>query len=97
LAEKFPNDVVLLGASADTQAKQQEFITKHMLPFALLCDTELKLIQALGIQMPGGKPVPQRMTFVVAPDGKIAKIYTKVTPKAHPEEVRTFVAEIRKP
>jgi peroxiredoxin Q/BCP len=90
LADKFPKDVVLIGASADDLALQQKFIDTHKLPYALLADTDLKLIQALGIQSPRGK-VPQRITFVVGKDGTIAKIYTKVDVKKHPEEVLKFV------
>jgi peroxiredoxin Q/BCP len=95
LSEKFPKDVVVIGASADDQKLQNQFIEKNMLPFALLCDTDMKLIQSLGIQSPKGK-VPQRVTFVVGKDGKIAKIYDKVTPKSHPEEVLAFVTELSK-
>jgi peroxiredoxin Q/BCP len=90
LAKEFPAGTVLLGASADDEALQDKFIAKEMLPYPLLCDTDLKLIQALGIQSPKGK-VPQRKTFVVGKDGKIAKIYDKVDPAGHPKEVLEFV------
>jgi peroxiredoxin Q/BCP len=91
LAAKFPKDAVLVGASADEVAKQQEFIDKEKLPYALMADTDLKLIQSLGIQSAKGK-TPQRITFVVGKDGKIAKIYDKVTVTTHPQEVLEFVA-----
>ncbi|MGL6075413.1 MAG: peroxiredoxin [Fimbriiglobus sp.] len=94
-AEKFPKDAILIGASADTEEKQKEFIEKHKLPYALLCDTELKLIQALGIQSMKGK-VPQRISFVIDKEGKISKIYTKVSPKDHPEEVLKYVNALGK-
>ncbi len=93
LAGKFPKDAVLLGASNDGEAKQKEFIEKHMLPYALLCDTDNKLINALGIN--GGKAA-KRLTFVVDKDGKIAKIYEKVTPKDHPAEVLKDVEALAK-
>lgn len=93
LAKEFPKDVVLLGASSDTVAKNDEFTKKETLTYPLLCDTDLKLIQSLGIQSPKGK-VAQRLTFVVDADGKIAKIYEKVTPKDHPKEVLAFVKEL---
>lgn len=92
IADKFPKDVVVIGASADKQDAQDKFIKEHKLPFALLCDTEMKLIKELGIQN-GERPVSQRVTFVVGADGKIAKIYDKVTPKDHPAEVLKFVEE----
>jgi peroxiredoxin Q/BCP len=91
LSEKFPKDTVLIGASADDVAKQQEFIDKEKLPYALLADTDLKLIQSLGIQSPNGK-TPQRITFIVSKDGTIAKIYTKVAVATHPQEVLDYVS-----
>ena len=93
LAEKFPKGTVLLWASNDGEPKQKEFIDKHMLPYALLCDTDNKLINSLGIN--GGKAA-KRLTFAVDKDGKIAKIYEKVTPKDHPAEVLKFVEELSK-
>jgi peroxiredoxin Q/BCP len=95
IAAKFPKDVVVIGASADKAEAQEKFIKEHTLPFALLCDTELKLIKELGIQN-GERPASQRVTFVVDAEGKIAKIYDKVTPKDHPAEVLKFVEEMGK-
>ncbi|QEL13712.1 peroxiredoxin [Limnoglobus roseus] len=93
VAKDFPADVVVLGASADGTKLNGEFTTEQMLPYPLLCDTDLKLIKELGIQNPKGKTA-QRLTFVVGKDGKIAKIYEKVTPKDHPKEVLAFVKEL---
>jgi peroxiredoxin Q/BCP len=93
LAAKFPKDTVLIGASNDKLPAQEKFIKDHNLPFALLCDPEQTLINALGIS--NGKAA-QRKTFVVGKDGKIAKIYEKVTPKDHPAEVLKFLEEISK-
>lgn len=93
LADKFPKGTVIIGGSNDGVAKQKEFIDKNTLPFALLADTDNKLINALGIN--GGKAA-KRLTFVVDKDGKIAKIYEKVSPKDHPAEVLKFVEELSK-
>lgn len=93
LAKEFPDNVVLLGASADGTKLNGEFTEKHMLPYPLLCDTDMKLIKELGILK--GK-TSQRVTFVIDKDGKIAKIYDKVTPKDHPKEVLAFVKELAK-
>lgn len=86
----FPKDTVILGASADDAKLQQQFIDKEKLTYPLLCDTELKLIRALGIESPRGK-VPQRVTFVVDKEGTIKKIFPQVTPKVHAKEVLDFV------
>lgn len=90
LASQFPKDAVLIGASADDEALQTKFIKEHKLPYALLCDTDLKLISALGIRA-GTNKMPQRKTFVVGKDGKIVKIYDKVNVTNHPQEVLEFV------
>ncbi|QDU22517.1 peroxiredoxin [Urbifossiella limnaea] len=94
IAKDFPADTVIMGASADDEKLQDKFIEKEMLPYPLLCDTDLKLIQALGIQSPKGK-TPLRKTFVVGKDGKIAKIYEAVNPATHPAEVLAFVKGLK--
>lgn len=95
IAKDFPEGTVLLGASGDTVEKQQEFIDKHKLPMALLADTDLKLIKELGILGAANGKTPKRVTFVVGKDGKIAKIYEKVTPANHPKEVLEFVKGLK--
>ncbi len=91
---KFPEDTVVLGASADDTPLNQKFIDTEKLPYPLLCDTDLKLIQSLGIQNPKAK-MALRVTFIVDKEGKIAKIYDKVTPKDHPAEVLEFVKTLK--
>jgi peroxiredoxin Q/BCP len=94
IAKEFPENVVVIGASADDAKLQQEFIDKHKLPFPLLCDTKQELIKELGILSPKGT-VSKRVTFVVDKEGKIAKIYTNVTPAKHPQEVLDFVKTLK--
>ena len=84
----------MLGASADNAELQQKFIDKEKLTFPLLCDTELKLIKALGIANASGK-MAQRMTFVVDKEGTIKKIFTQAVPKTHAKEVLEFVKEMK--
>lgn len=93
IAKEFPEDSVVIGASADDEKAQQKFIDEHKLPFALLCDTKLELIKALGIQSPKGN-LPQRVTFVVGKDGTVAKVFEKVNPEKHPAEVLAAVKEL---
>jgi peroxiredoxin Q/BCP len=91
IISEFPQDVVVLGASADDRELQQKFIDTHMLPYPLLCDTNLELIKQLGIlSSPKGK-TPKRITFVIDKQGKIAKICEKVNVSTHPKEVLEFV------
>lgn len=94
IAAKFPKDAVVIGASADDEKAQTKFIKDHSLPFALLCDTDLKLIGPLGIAMEGRK-LPKRVTYVVGKDGMIAKVYNTVSPATHPAEVLAFVGGLK--
>lgn len=93
LAPKFPADVVVIGASADNEEAQTKFIKDHKLPFALLCDTKLDLIKPLNIEI-AGRRLPKRVTYVVGKDGKIAKVFDKVTPTSHPQEVLDYVKSL---
>jgi thioredoxin-dependent peroxiredoxin len=83
----------VLGGSADSVEKNDEFTKKNGYTYPLLCDPEAKLIKALGIEI-AGRGMAQRVTFVLNKDGKIAKVYDKVTPKGHAEEVVKFVKEL---
>lgn len=95
-SSKFPRDTVLIGASADPVDLQQKFIDEHKLPYALLADTELKLISALGIKMNATAKMPKRVTFVVGKDGTIAKIYDgKIDVNKHPEDVLKYVDALK--
>lgn len=92
IAGKFPKDTVVIGASGDAEEAQAKFIADHKLPFALLADTQKKLIDPLGI----GKATPRRVTYVVGKDGNIAKVFDKVTsPAGHPAEVLAFVESLK--
>jgi peroxiredoxin Q/BCP len=94
IAKEFPENVVILGASADDLKLQQKFIDTHMLPYPLLCDTKQELIKELGILSPKGS-TSQRITFVVDKEGKINKIYTKVDTGTHPKEVLDYVKTLK--
>jgi thioredoxin-dependent peroxiredoxin len=73
----------------DAQAK---FKVKHKLTFPLLADTEFEVVEAYGARRMKsflGKSFLGivRMTYWIGPDGKIRKIWDKVTPKGHAAEV----------
>ncbi len=82
----------MLGISGDTPAAQKKFKEKHHLPYSLLSDPEKKIAQACGVLKEKnmyGKMVMgiERTTFVINGKGKIAKIFPKVSPQGHAEEV----------
>ena len=70
----------------------QKFVEKFKLPFTLLADDEKKIVQAYGVwgqkSFLGKKYFgTYRMTFLIGPDGRIKKIWPKVKPAEHAEEV----------
>jgi len=82
-------DTVLIGISNDTVAKQQEFTDKEKLPYPLFADVDKKVSMAYGTA--NDKGGPKRQTFVIDKKGVLRKIYTKVTPANHPQEVLDYV------
>ena len=78
----------LLGVSADTAKKQQNFINKYDLPFSLLADVDKEVINAFGVWGPKkfmGREFDgiHRTTFVINENGIIEDIILKVKTKAH--------------
>ena len=59
--------------------------------FPLLADSTKKLTEACGVL--GSRGYASRVTFVINGEGKVAKIYDKVTPSKHAEEVYKYVKE----
>jgi peroxiredoxin Q/BCP len=67
------------------------------LNFKLLADTDAKLSEAYGsVKDYDGKKMSVRNTFIINPDGKIAKVFTGVKPQTHSEEVLQALAELKK-
>ncbi len=82
----------LLGVSADSAKKHQNFIKKFDLPFPLIADTEATMIKAFGAwgqkQMFGKKYEGiLRSTFVIDEKGKIEKVIEKVKAKEHADQI----------
>jgi len=82
----------VLGISGDTPAAQKKFKEKYKLPYTLLADADKKVANAFGVikeKNMYGKKVKgiARTTFVIGPDGKIAKKFENVKPDGHAEEV----------
>ena len=83
---------VILGVSPDSLKSHDKFINKFQLPFILLADEDKKICQDYGVwvekSMYGKKYMGvARTTFIIGKDGKIAKIFDKVKPEGHNEEV----------
>jgi peroxiredoxin Q/BCP len=90
-------NAVILGVSVDDAASHKSFCEKEGLSFKLLADTEHKVSDAYGSVMDyNGKQYSARNTFIIDPKGNIAKVYMKVSPPKHSEEVLAALAELQK-
>jgi peroxiredoxin Q/BCP len=90
-------NAVILGVSVDDVQSHKSFCEKEGLNFKLLADTENKVSDAYASVMEyGGKKLSARNTFIIDPNGKIAKIYIGVKPMQHSEEVLAALAELKK-
>ncbi|MDQ2935961.1 MAG: peroxiredoxin [Acidobacteriota bacterium] len=89
---------VVLGVSVDTAESHKSFCAKEGLNFKLLSDTDAKVSEQYGSVMEyGGAKLSARNTFIIDPQGKIAKVFVKVNPASHSEEVLSTLATLQKP
>jgi thioredoxin-dependent peroxiredoxin len=74
-------NAVVLGVSVDTTDSHKQFCAKDGLTFHLLADPDHKVVSEYG-SLGGfnGMVIAQRNTFLINPDGKIAKVWVKVNP-----------------
>ena len=78
----------ILGISIDAIKDQKKFAEKYSLPFPLLADIDGKTAEAYGVlNNLGIMKIAKRQSFLIGPDGKIAKHYDKVDPTTHSKEV----------
>ena len=92
-------DVVVLGLSTDDAKSHTKFTTKYDLPFPLLSDEEGTVAakyESYGPKKFMGKEYIgiTRRTFIIGPDGKLAKIYPKVKPEPHAQQVLDDLKEL---
>ncbi len=82
----------VLGVSADSAKRQQNFITKNSLPFPLLADEDKSVIEAFGVWGPKkfmGREYEgiHRTTFVIDENGLIEEVIQKVKTKEHSAQI----------
>lgn len=89
----------VLGISVDSVASHKKFADKYGLTFPLLADEKKKAVRLyrvwgkkkfLGREYMG----TARSSFLIAPDGRITKVYPKVDPESHAEEVWKDLKEL---
>ena len=95
---KFEADnAVIVGVSVDTPDSHKQFCTKEGLTFRLLADPKHKVVDEYGsLGHFGPMTIANRNTFLIDPQGKIVKVWTKVDPSHHSEEVLAALDEIKK-
>jgi len=81
----------VVGVSADKREVQQRFVDKFGLTFPMIPDTERAIIRSYGAAAVLGVAAV-RSTFLIDPDGVVAKVWPKVKVDGHAEDV---VAAIR--
>lgn len=92
----------MLGISPDSPKSHRKFKEKHQLPFPLIADIDHSVAEQYGVwqqkSMYGRKYWGVvRTTFVIDADGRIAKVFQKVDPENHGNEVADAVAALNVP
>ena len=90
----------MLGASPDSPKSHRKFKEKNKLPYALLADEDHSIAERLGVwaeKMMYGRKYwgVVRTTFVIDAKGRVAKVFEKVKPEGHGEEVAKALEEMR--
>jgi len=89
-------NAVILGVSVDTVDSHKQFCTKDNLTFHLLADPEHKVVDQYGsLGHFGTMTIANRNTFLINPEGKIVKVWTKVDPQHHSEEVLAAINSMK--
>ena len=88
---------VILGVSVDSAQSHKDFCAKEGLNFKLLSDPDGKVSEQYGSAMDyKGAKMASRNTFLINPQGKIAKVYSGVKPAGHSDQVLKDLAELKK-
>ncbi len=78
----------VVGISVDDSGSHAEFAKKYHLPFTLLADKSTEVAARYGALMNlGFFKIAKRYTFLIDPQGKIAKVYVKVETSKHSQEI----------
>ncbi len=89
-------NAVILGVSVDTVDSHKGFCTKEGLNFKLLADPNHTVVQEYGSVMEyNGMTLAARNTFLIDPSGVIRKVYLKVSPQGHSEEVLADLQQLQ--
>ncbi|HIK57260.1 MAG TPA: thioredoxin-dependent thiol peroxidase [Synechococcales cyanobacterium M55_K2018_004] len=91
--------IVILGVNTNDAKSHTKFVTKYNLPFTLLTDADAQVstqYDSYGLKKFMGKEYMgiSRHTFLIDPEGKIAKVYLKVKPEEHAAQILADLATL---
>ena len=90
-------NTVVLGVSVDSVDSHKRFCAKEGLNFKLLADSDHKVESEYGSLVNlGVAKIAARHTFVIDPQGTIARAYTSVSPNKHSQELLAALDELQK-
>ena len=81
---------VILGVSADTGQSHKAFAEKFHLPFSILADPDMRIIEAYGVKMPM-MSLAKRVTFLIDRQGIVRKVITDTRTKDHDQQVLSLL------
>ena len=96
LAEYEKRNAVILGISVDSPESHKQFCVKEGLSFKLLADTDHAVSTDYGTLTVIGFTHASRNTFLISPDGKIARVFDDVKPAEHSAQVLAVLTELQK-
>jgi peroxiredoxin Q/BCP len=97
LAQYQEKNAAVVGVSVDTVDSHQQFCTKESLTFKLLADPSHDVTTKYGsLGDFRGMALANRNTFLVDPEGVIRKVYVKVNPEVHSQEVLAALTDLQK-
>jgi peroxiredoxin Q/BCP len=93
--------ITVIGISKDTVKSHKKFADKYGLPFTLLSDTDFSVMKKYGVwakkKFMGREYMGTlRSSYLIDPKGRIAKVYEKVEPVGHADQVLTDLKELMK-
>jgi thioredoxin-dependent peroxiredoxin len=89
-------NAVILGVSVDSPDSHHQFCVKEGLSFKLLADTDHSVSEEYGTLTQTGFTHAARNTFLIAPDGRIARVFDDVNPAEHSTQVLAALTELEK-
>lgn len=93
-------NALVWGVSADDERAHQKFVQKYDLNFPLLVDPDKTMLSAYGAWVEKsmyGKTYMgvARVTYLIDPEGRVARVWRKVSPEEHAAEVAAALAELQ--